>query len=157
MPDINDTIPICIEAGSTIELVESATTHTLKNLEAGTLEFTKPLRKAKEYTDRDAIQTPLESGVTIPGTVKMTVKLTKYEATNWWNLIHTAGAAGLVKLFTTLTIKVPDYFGHTAGTQFIFTDLWLNREDPPTVKAGQDFDTVTCAFKYKTGGDSASY
>lgn len=145
MADINDGKPIAFEQGGKIALTDSGTEHVFVNRERGTLQVEDGGYEVLEWHDRGTPKLPRE-GSGQYSTVRLSLKLTKLEATSLVSLSKKRAAApGDVYEYTSLVITFPIDKGLAAGTKRTYTGVFFAR--PAVIREGQELDTIELEMK----------
>lgn len=143
MANTNDVVSARFEAGGLLQITpQGGSILDVKNVAPATLKIKKPMLCAPiVYTDRSALQTPIE-GPDMPGSIEFQLRCSKYDATQLMELLTTRKAApdGNVRLHG-IVIKIPSVRGGTVGQSITVAAAYL--EEAPTIDTGADFDTVT--------------
>ena len=146
MATINATANARFEAGGLFTITpQGGTALDVLNIAPGTLSVMPPVIASPiEWTDRSALQDPGE-GEDKPGSLEVTMRCGKYATTELFTALNTRKASpdGSVRKHN-IVIKIPSARGGTTGQSLTTTSAYL--KDPPSIKAGTDFDTVTLKF-----------
>lgn len=154
MPDINTSVRR-FENGGILDLVESATTNTIKNIVAGSLRWMPSMRERITYKDRGVQQTPLPGDDTL-SEIEVEVRIGSYAASTLYALLMTADAtSGALQVFDSLIIRIPAGRGATTGETLTWSDVWL--AEPPQWQAGAEIDTLRFKMQAKSGPVAATY
>ena len=152
MANINTAVPKIWNAGGKIIFTAGATTYDdIDFVEEGSLEWTDAQRTRVRYSNRGAIQTPLEGDDT-PARIKFTVKIGEYAATKLWQILTAAGTGGAVGVFTNVIIKIYVSRGGATGHILTWATCWL--ASPPEWKSGAGGGDGQCdkmSFELESG------
>lgn len=140
MPDINATVKR-FENGGIVEIVDGATTHTVLNIEPGSLRVTPPKKGVVEFTDRGTPQTPVVGDDTY-ARLSFSAKLGKLLSDSLLTLSRAEAAASNNPKAFTVRVKFPAYRGapnSTAGNeQITFSNAFFT--SAPALVAGSTLD-----------------
>ena len=120
MPNVNDVVKR-FENGGILEIVDGATTHTVLNINPGSLSITPPKKAPIEFMDRGVPQTPIV-GDDSYARLAFSAKLGKLLADSLLSLSRAEAAASNNPKTFTVRVKFPAYRGapnSTAGNEQI--------------------------------------
>lgn len=155
MPDVNASVRR-FENGGTIE-INDGTARNVLNVITGSLEWTPAFRGRILDKDRGVYNDPV-LGDNMLAELSLGVRTGKFAgASEVYAILMQAGTGDVPKLFATVTVKIPDFRGHTAGESLTWTNAWL--AEPPSYKAGGEgeMDTLTFKLQCKAGPVAAVY
>lgn len=99
MPNVNQGLPIRLEANGVIQLVDGVTEYDIFALEPGTVEIHPGFYEPLTYKDRGEQQPPLEGDEQL-STVRLTLKLTTLQASEVYAILTSRASDGKMKLFS---------------------------------------------------------
>lgn len=145
MANINTVVTGRFEAGGVLTITpQGGSALIILNIEPYSFKMKPPFIKPIEYTDRQALQDPLE-GETVPGEMRVTVRASVLSGTELFTAMTARKAIpdGKVPKHM-LEAKVPSYAGSIAGQKHTTNSAYL--KDVPELKTGKEFDTYELVF-----------
>lgn len=147
--DINDGLRRRFEDGGTIIIrrAGNADEFTVLNVIAGTLQFTPKVRERLEPDkDRGVLLPRVRKGDEMPGTVQFNVKFTAdLDADDLITLLTSDGTTD-DNYLPDMEMDITVYNGPNQNAGEIWELTGVVRDQPPTITAGEQFDTLTATF-----------
>jgi hypothetical protein len=157
MADVNVNLlqPVRFEAGGELRLADAGTgdVYIVRNKNVGTLRMRLVGYDPLKWQENGVNQVPIEGDQQSASEIEFEMKLSKRDALGIFDLAqkrNTSSNQGLSYVFT-VTVKIPNYRGASAGQQFVFANAYF-MPDSIEVEAGERFDTVRFRMESTTIG-----
>lgn len=155
---VNNTQPIRFEADGVIRLNDGTDDLIIRNKDKGTLRFRNSGNDVLRWQENGENKVPLMGDQQICG-FTITVKMSKDDANDIWTRVVRkvpSPATGLVFVFPTGQIDVPDYKAATTGRRFPMTNVYVLPEQCEW-SSGTEFDMLTLSFECTLQGEPTTY
>jgi len=145
--------------GGSIELADSGT-KTLDNVMDGSISWKPSTRELVTVKDRGVYKQAMDGDDTL-AEIDFDVacgELTSAASSLYATLMQ-AGASGLVKEFTTLVFKIPDYRGASTGESLTFSNVYADRDSIRWSKGGKQggINSISGKLYARSGPVAAAY
>lgn len=145
--------------GGVIELADGGT-KTVDNVMDGSFSWKPAAREVQVIKDRGVYKQAMDGDDTLAeidfdfGCGELTSAASSLYAT-----LMQAGSAGLVKEFTSLVIKIPDYRGASTGESLTFTNVYCDRDSLRWSKGGKmgGVNSISGKLYARSGPTPATY
>lgn len=133
---------------------------TLDNVQDGSVSWEPSTREVVTVKDRGVYKQAMDGDDTL---AKIDFDVACGEltspSTSLYATLMQAGSSGLVKEFTSLVIKIPDYRGATAGESLTFTNVYVDRTTIRWSKGGKQGGINSLSFTVyaRSGPTAATY
>ena len=156
---VNNTQPLRFEANGVLRFNDGVDDLIVRNKEKGTLRIRFAQREVLRWQENGTNQVPLRGDEQTPR-VEIDVKLSRDDGANdiFTRIVRKAPSpeTGLVFVFATVQIDVPNFAGASTGSRFSFVNAYIV-PDQCEISSGMEFDTLRIVFEATGMSEPTTY